>query len=53
MSEQAPVAPRPATVLAHDYLLVLRGAERAFAQMADMLPRRTGADAALRPRGDR
>jgi glycosyltransferase involved in cell wall biosynthesis len=33
----APAA-RPATVLAHDYLLVLRGAERVFAQMADMHP---------------
>jgi glycosyltransferase involved in cell wall biosynthesis len=31
-------AARAATVLAHDYLLVLRGAERVFAQMADMHP---------------
>ena len=28
----------PATVLAHDYLLVMRGAERVFAQMARMYP---------------
>ncbi len=28
----------PAVVLAHDYLLVLRGAERVFAQIADMYP---------------
>jgi glycosyltransferase involved in cell wall biosynthesis len=34
----APGAARPAAVLAHDYLLVLRGAERVFAQMADMYP---------------
>jgi glycosyltransferase involved in cell wall biosynthesis len=34
----APPAASPATVLAHDYLLVLRGAERVFAQMADMHP---------------
>ena len=32
----APAAPRPA--LAHDYLLVLRGAERTFAAMADLWP---------------
>lgn len=35
---QAPSTTRPAAVLAHDYLLVLRGAERVFAQMADMYP---------------
>src|SRR6185437_9634601 len=29
---------RPATVLAHDYLLVMRGGERNFAEMADMYP---------------
>jgi glycosyltransferase involved in cell wall biosynthesis len=29
----------PSTVLAHDYLLVMRGAERVFAQMAHMYPR--------------
>ena len=34
----APAAARPAAVLAHDYLLVLRGAERVFAQIADMYP---------------
>jgi len=35
---QAPGAADARTVLAHDYLLVLRGAERVFAQMADMRP---------------
>ncbi len=35
---EEPGAGRPAAVLAHDYLLVLRGAERVFAQMADMYP---------------
>lgn len=35
---EAPGATNAGTVLAHDYLLVLRGAERVFAQMADMHP---------------
>ncbi len=33
-----PASADATTVLAHDYLLVLRGAERVFAQMADMHP---------------
>src|SRR3954453_7552566 len=35
---EAATGARPATVLAHDYLLVLRGGERNFAEMADMFP---------------
>ncbi len=34
-----PTDPAPGVALAHDYLLVMRGAERTFAAMADLYPR--------------
>src|SRR6185437_7032507 len=36
---EATAAPEPRVCLAHDYLLVMRGAERTFAAIADMYPR--------------
>ena len=39
MNDHATAEPIDGVVLAHDYLLVMRGAERAFAAIADLYPR--------------
>ena len=37
-ASQPPLAPQPRVALAHDYLLVMRGAERTFAAIAELYP---------------
>ncbi|HWF31331.1 MAG TPA: glycosyltransferase [Solirubrobacteraceae bacterium] len=37
-ASQSPLVPQPRVALAHDYLLVMRGAERTFAAIAELYP---------------